>query len=217
MSNMLRYLAERINEVLLIRHACQQTCNNPQAAARSYLCGMRKLSMEELNRLTVADFKNTQKFPLTLVLDNVRSLHNVGAAFRTADAFAIEKIWLCGITGRPPQREITKTALGSTESVAWEYAPTTTDIIGQLKAAGYVVVAVEQTTGSQSLTTFQPEQNRPYALVMGNEVFGVEDEVLALCDAAVEIPQFGTKHSLNVSVAAGVVLWDFISKLGNRG
>jgi len=178
---------------------------------------MRKLSMEELNRLTVADFKNTQKFPLALVLDNVRSLHNVGAAFRTADAFAIEKIWLCGITGRPPQREITKTALGSTESVAWEYAPTTTDVIGQLKAAGYVVVAVEQTTGSQSLTTFQPEQNRPYALVMGNEVFGVEDEVLALCDAAVEIPQFGTKHSLNVSVAAGVVLWDFISKLGNRG
>ncbi|UOQ53511.1 RNA methyltransferase [Hymenobacter cellulosivorans] len=175
---------------------------------------MRKRTMEELNRLSVADFKSTQKFPLTLVLDNVRSLHNVGSAFRTADAFAIEKIWLCGITGRPPQREITKTALGSTESVVWEYAPTTVEAIQQLKAAGYVVVAVEQTDGSQLLPTFQPAPEQPYALVMGNEVFGVDDDVLALCDAAVEIPQFGTKHSLNVSVAAGVVLWDFISKLG---
>jgi 23S rRNA (guanosine2251-2'-O)-methyltransferase len=175
---------------------------------------MRKLTMEELNRLTVTDFKNTQKFPLTLVLDNVRSLHNVGAAFRTADAFAIEKIWLCGITGRPPQREITKTALGSTESVTWEHAPTTAEAIKQLKAAGYVVVAVEQTDQSQALPTFMPDPTRSYALVMGNEVFGVEDEVLALCDAAVEIPQFGTKHSLNVSVAAGVVLWDFLTKMG---
>ncbi|SMB95673.1 tRNA/rRNA methyltransferase (SpoU) [Hymenobacter roseosalivarius DSM 11622] len=175
---------------------------------------MRKLSMEELNRLTVADFKNTQKIPLTLVLDNVRSLHNVGAAFRTADAFAVEKIWLCGITGRPPQREITKTALGSTESVAWEFAPRTTDVVRRLQAGGYVVVAVEQTDNSQLLSTFQPDPARPYALIMGNEVFGVEDEVLALCDAAVEIPQFGTKHSLNVSVAAGVVLWDFMRKLG---
>ncbi|TGE09849.1 RNA methyltransferase [Hymenobacter fodinae] len=175
---------------------------------------MRKLSMEELNRLTVADFKNTQKFPLSLVLDNVRSLHNVGAAFRTADAFALEKIWLCGITGRPPQREITKTALGSTESVTWEYAPTTVEAVQQLKAAGYVVVAVEQTTGSVPLPAFQPTPGQAYALVLGNEVFGVDDDVLALCDAAVEIPQFGTKHSLNVSIAAGVVLWDFISKLG---
>ncbi|AIZ64845.1 RNA methyltransferase [Hymenobacter sp. DG25B] len=175
---------------------------------------MRKLSMEELNRLTVADFKNTQKFPLTLVLDNVRSLHNVGAAFRTADAFAIEKMWLCGITGRPPQREITKTALGSTESVVWEYAASTLDVVRQLQAAGYVVVAVEQTTGSQLLPAFELEPGRPYALVMGNEVFGVDDEVLAQCDAAVEIPQFGTKHSLNVSVAAGVVLWDFLTKMG---
>jgi 23S rRNA (guanosine2251-2'-O)-methyltransferase len=175
--------------------------------------GMRKLSMEELNRLTVADFKNTRKFPLTLVLDNVRSLHNVGAAFRTADAFAVEKIWLCGITGRPPQREITKTALGSTESVAWEYAPTTLEALQQLKAAGYQLIAVEQTTGSVPLPEFQVAAGQPYALIMGNEVFGVDDEVLALCDAAVEIPQFGTKHSLNVSVAAGVVLWEFISRM----
>ncbi|WBA40711.1 RNA methyltransferase [Hymenobacter canadensis] len=174
---------------------------------------MRKLSMEELNRLTVADFKNTRKFPLTLVLDNVRSLHNVGAAFRTADAFAVEKIWLCGITGRPPQREITKTALGSTESVAWEYAPTTVEALQQLKAAGYQLIAVEQTTGSVPLPEFRVEAGQPYALIMGNEVFGVDDEVLALCDAAVEIPQFGTKHSLNVSVAAGVVLWEFISRM----
>ncbi|MBC6697183.1 RNA methyltransferase [Hymenobacter sp. BT190] len=174
---------------------------------------MRKLSMEELNRLTVADFKNTRKFPLTLVLDNVRSLHNVGAAFRTADAFAVEKIWLCGITGRPPQREITKTALGSTESVAWEYASATVEALRQLKTAGYQLIAVEQTTGSVSLTEFEVETNQPYALIMGNEVFGVDDEVLALCDAAVEIPQFGTKHSLNVSVAAGVVLWEFISRM----
>jgi len=169
--------------------------------------------MEELNRLSVTDFKSKDKFPLTLVLDNVRSLHNVGAAFRTADAFAIEKIWLCGITGRPPQREITKTALGSTESVVWEYAATTADALRQLKAAGYLIVAVEQTNESQDLTTFSPAPGQPYALVMGNEVFGVDDEVLALCDAAVEIPQFGTKHSLNVSVAAGVVLWDFLSKM----
>ncbi|SES81810.1 SpoU rRNA Methylase family protein [Hymenobacter actinosclerus] len=169
--------------------------------------------MDELNRLTVADFKNTRKFPLTLVLDNVRSLHNVGAAFRTADAFAVEKIWLCGITGRPPHRDITKTALGSTESVVWEYAPTTLEALLQLKAAGYVLVAVEQTTESILLADFIIAADQPYALVMGNEVFGVDDEVLALCDAAVEIPQFGTKHSLNVSVAAGVVLWEFIGAM----
>ncbi len=173
--------------------------------------------MEELNRLTVADFKNTRKFPLTLVLDNVRSLHNVGAVFRTADAFAVEKIWLCGITGRPPQREITKTALGSTESVAWEYAASTLEALQQLKAVGYQLIAVEQTTGSVSLPGFRVEHNQSYALIMGNEVFGVDDEVLALCDAAVEIPQFGTKHSLNVSVAAGVVLWEFISRISKAG
>jgi 23S rRNA (guanosine2251-2'-O)-methyltransferase len=175
---------------------------------------MRKLSMAELNRLPVADFKNTPKSPLTLVLDNVRSLHNVGAVFRTADAFAVEKIWLCGITGRPPHREITKTALGSTESVAWEYAPQTVDAVRTLREAGYQVVAVEQTTNSVQLPAFQPAPARPVALVLGNEVFGVDDEVLALCDLAVEIPQLGTKHSLNVGVAGGVVLWDVLSKMG---
>ncbi len=174
---------------------------------------MRKLTMAELNRATVADFKSTPKNPVVLVLDNVRSLHNVGAVFRTADAFGLEKIWLCGITARPPHREITKTALGSEESMAWEYAPETAGAIGHLKQAGYAVVALEQTTGSVLLPQFRPVPGQPLALVLGNEVFGVEDAVLALCDAAVEIPQFGTKHSLNVGVAAGVVLWDVLVKL----
>ena len=175
---------------------------------------MRKLTMAELNRLPVADFKSTPKSPVVLVLDNVRSMHNVGAVFRTADAFALEKIWLCGITPRPPHREITKTALGSEQSMTWEYAPETAAAVAALKQAGYQVVAVEQTTGSVALPQFQPAAGRPLALVLGNEVFGVDDAVLALCDLAVEIPQFGTKHSLNVGVAAGVVLWDTLGKLG---
>ncbi len=175
---------------------------------------MRKLTMTELNRLPVADFKATPKSPVVLVLDNVRSLHNVGAVFRTADAFALEKIYLCGVTGRPPHREITKTALGSTESVAWEYAPTTLEAARALQEQGYQLVAVEQTTTSVQLPQFRPAPGRPLALVLGNEVFGVDDAVLALCDVAVEIPQFGTKHSLNVGVAAGVVLWDALVKLG---
>jgi tRNA G18 (ribose-2'-O)-methylase SpoU len=175
---------------------------------------MRKLTMPELNRLPLEDFQQTPKSPVVLVLDNVRSLHNVGAVFRTADAFALEKLYLCGVTGQPPHREITKTALGSTESVAWEHAPTTLGAAQQLKAAGYQLVAVEQTTASVLLPQFRPAPGQPLALVLGNEVFGVDDEVLALCDAAVEIPQLGTKHSLNVSVAAGVVLWDVLSKLG---
>jgi 23S rRNA (guanosine2251-2'-O)-methyltransferase len=178
---------------------------------------MRKLTMQELNRLPVADFKATAKSPVVLVLDNVRSLHNVGAVFRTADAFALERLYLCGVTGRPPHREITKTALGSTESVAWTHTATTLEAAQQLLAAGYQLVAVEQTTGSVPLPQFRPAPDRPLALVLGNEVFGVDDEVLALCEAAVEIPQLGTKHSLNVSVAAGVVLWDVLSKLAIFG
>ncbi|RZK27144.1 MAG: TrmH family RNA methyltransferase, partial [Hymenobacter sp.] len=158
-------------------------------------------------------FKATAKSPVVLVLDNVRSLHNVGAVFRTADAFALEKIYLCGVTGRPPHREITKTALGSTESVAWAHVATTLEAAQNLKESGYQLIAVEQTTDSVLLPQFQPVAGQPLALVLGNEVFGVDDEVLALCDAAVEIPQLGTKHSLNVSVAAGVVLWDVLSKL----
>ena len=174
---------------------------------------MRQLTMPELNRLPLNDFREAPKSPVVLVLDNVRSLHNVGAVFRTADAFALEKIYLCGVTGQPPHREITKTALGSTESVAWEHAPTTLGAVLQLQAAGYQLVAVEQTTASVPLPQFQPAPGQPLALVLGNEVFGVDDEVLALCAAAVEIPQLGTKHSLNVSVAAGVVLWDILGKM----
>ena len=174
---------------------------------------MRKLTMPELNRLPVEDFQNVPKTPVVLVLDNVRSLHNVGAVFRTADAFALERIYLCGVTGRPPHRDITKTALGSTESVAWTHVATTLEAARKLQATGYQLVAVEQTTASVLLPQFRPAPGRPLALVLGNEVFGVDDEVLALCEAAVEIPQFGTKHSLNVSVAAGVVLWDVLSKL----
>jgi tRNA G18 (ribose-2'-O)-methylase SpoU len=170
--------------------------------------------MAELNRASVDDFKSTPKSPVVLVLDNVRSMHNVGAIFRTADAFALEKIWLCGITPRPPHREITKTALGSETSMAWEYAPETVAAVTALKQAGYQVVAVEQTTSSLPLPQFRPLPGQPLALVLGNEVFGVDDAVLALCDLAVEIPQFGTKHSLNVGVAAGVVLWDALVKLG---
>src|SRR5688572_5111934 len=166
---------------------------------------MRKLSMDELNRLSVEDFKNLDKNPLVLVLDNVRSLHNVGSTFRTADAFAVEKIYLCGITGTPPNKEINKTALGATESVEWEHVKNTTDAVQKLKAAGYKIVAIEQAENSTMLPDFKPEPNQKYAFIFGNEVFGVEDEVIQAADMIVEIPQFGTKHSLNISVTVGVV------------
>ncbi len=174
---------------------------------------MRKLKMEELNRVSVAEFKDQNKLPVVLILDNVRSLHNVGATFRTADAFAVEKIYLCGITGTPPNKEINKTALGATESVTWEYIASTAELTRQLKTTGYQLIAIEQAERSVSLTDFTPAPGQKYALVFGNEVFGVEDEVMQLADTVVEIPQFGTKHSLNISVAVGVVVWDILSKL----
>jgi 23S rRNA (guanosine2251-2'-O)-methyltransferase len=173
---------------------------------------MRKLSMDDLQRDSVEDFKNKQKNPLVLVLDNVRSLHNVGSAFRTADAFAVEKIYLCGITGTPPNKEIHKTALGATESVEWAHVGTTLEAVQELKAQGYQVWAVEQTEGSTLLSAFRPEQEGKYAFVFGNEVFGVEEDVIREAHGVLEIPQFGTKHSLNVSVTVGVVVWDFLSK-----
>ncbi len=168
--------------------------------------------MEELNRDSVEDFRSKEKLPLTLILDNVRSLNNVGSVFRTADAFMVEKIYLCGITGTPPHRDIEKTALGATESVAWEHVPNTLDLTRQLQAQGYKVVAVEQAENSTKLHEFVPEPEQRYAFVLGNEVFGVEQEVVSLSDVVLEIPQFGTKHSLNISVATGVVVWDFLSK-----
>lgn len=174
---------------------------------------MKKLALEELGRISVDEFKEAEKLPVCIVLDNVRSLHNVGSAFRTADAFRIEKIFLTGITGTPPHREIQKSALGATESVAWEYAEHTIDAVNKLKAAEYDIIIIEQTTRSESLQEFRPVADKKYALVFGNEVEGVSEEILSLGDAALEIPQSGTKHSLNVSVCLGIVTWEFFKRL----
>ncbi|MFN0214942.1 MAG: RNA methyltransferase [Saprospiraceae bacterium] len=171
---------------------------------------MKKISMENLGRLSTADYKDRPKFPLVLVLDNVRSGLNVGSIFRTADAFALEKILLCGITAQPPHREILKTALGSTESVDWEYYAEATEAILALKKEGYEIFAVEQTTQKIWLQNFSRIENKRYAFILGNEVEGVDNELLKHCDGVLEIPQFGTKHSLNVAVAAGIVCWEFV-------
>jgi 23S rRNA (guanosine2251-2'-O)-methyltransferase len=170
---------------------------------------MKKLSLEELQRLDISSFKESQKRPVALVLDNIRSMHNIGSIFRTADAFAIEKIILCGITAQPPHREIEKTALGATDSVSWEYAANTLEAIKSLQDEGYKAFAIEQTEGSISLPTFKKEESTRYALVLGNEVDGVQQEVINACTGSIEIPQFGTKHSFNVSVTAGIVLYHF--------
>ena len=174
---------------------------------------MKKLSMDELDRLSVEEFKSVEKSPLVLVLDNIRSLNNVGSAFRTGDAFRVEKIYLCGITGTPPHRDIQKTALGATDSVDWEYFPTTLQALEKLKNEGFIVCSLEQVQNSTKLNEFQPISNEKYALVFGNEVFGVEEEVLSVSDHVLEIPQFGTKHSLNISVTLGIAVWDILSKL----
>ncbi|SDL68915.1 SpoU rRNA Methylase family protein [Catalinimonas alkaloidigena] len=173
---------------------------------------MRKLSNEELDRPSVADFKSKEKNPFVLVLDNVRSLLNVGSVFRTADAFLAERVILCGITGRPPHREINKTALGATESVVWEYVEDTLAAIEQLRAEGYQIASLEQADQSVMLSQFTPDPAARYAFVLGHEVGGVRADVVAASDLCLEIPQGGTKHSLNVSVAAGVVAWDYVSK-----
>ena len=174
---------------------------------------MKKLKLEELGRISVEDFKEAEKIPVCILLDNVRSLHNVGSAFRTADAFRIEKIYLTGITGIPPHREIQKTALGATESVAWEYAESPAEIIQNLKLQDYKVVIIEQTTESRPLQAFHPEKKQKYCLVFGNEVDGVSEEVIKHADFALEIPQTGTKHSLNISVCLGIVAWEFFRKI----
>lgn len=172
---------------------------------------MKKLSMDELNRISAEEFKNQEKFPLVLVLDNIRSMMNIGSVFRTADAFKLEGIYLCGITAKPPHREIHKTALGATESVDWKYFDNNSDAIKDLKQKGFTILALEQTDKSIDLLSFKPEKNKKYAVVCGNEVKGVEDNILKLCDKIIEIPQFGTKHSLNVSVTAGIVVWHIFS------
>ncbi len=173
---------------------------------------MRKLTMEELNRLNVEDYKVSSKTPLIFALDNVRSMHNVGSAFRTADAFRIEKILLGGITGCPPHREINKTALGATETVDWEHSPNLTDAIKILREQGYNIVSFEQTDQSIPLHQFMPNVQEKYCFIFGNEAFGIEDAVLEHTDICIEIPQFGTKHSLNVAVSMGIAIWDFYSK-----
>lgn len=170
---------------------------------------MRKIANEELGRPTAGEFARMEKMPVAVVLDNVRSMQNVGAFFRTADAFAVERIVLCGITAAPPNREIHKTALGAELTVAWEYHPSTLDCLAALRAEGYSVWVVEQVEGAVMLDDFRPEPGRKYALVFGNEVEGVGQEVADRADGGIEIPQAGTKHSINVSVAGGVVLWHF--------
>ncbi|GHT07041.1 tRNA/rRNA methyltransferase [Bacteroidia bacterium] len=173
---------------------------------------MRKLKITELNRITPEAFKLAEKIPLVVVLDNVRSLHNVGSVFRTSDAFRVAAVYLCGITAPPPQAEIHKTALGAEDSVDWKYFENTLDAVRELKAAGFHVAAVEQAENSVSLEQFQPGKQK-YAIVLGHEVHGVDQEVMNACDSSIEIPQFGTKHSLNVSVTAGIVIWTLFSRL----
>ena len=174
---------------------------------------MRKLENKELERKSVTDFKQAEKTPIIILLDDIRSLHNIGSVFRTADAFLIEKIYLCGITATPPNKEIHKTALGATETVAWEYHKNVTDVIAQLKEDGVQVFAVEQVENAVFLQNFKIQKDTKYALVFGNEVYGVSQEAIALCDGSIEIPQLGTKHSLNISVSTGIVVWDLFQKL----
>lgn len=170
---------------------------------------MRKLTVEELNRMDIEEFHQSEKLPLVIVLDNIRSLHNVGSVFRTADAFRLQGVWLCGITACPPAAEIHKTALGAEDSVSWAYFEDTLDAVERLQREGYEVLAVEQVEGSLKLNTFRIDPAKRYALILGNEVKGVRQDVVDAADAALEIPQYGTKHSMNVSVTAGIVMWEF--------
>lgn len=174
---------------------------------------MRKLKNSELNRLNVEEFKRSEKIPLIVVLDNIRSLNNIGSVFRTADAFLIEKIYLCGITAQPPHKEIHKTALGATESVEWEYIEDTLNLTQRLRAEGIKVLSIEQAEKSESLGNFTPVKGEKYAVVFGNEVKGVAQNVVDASDLCIEIPQYGTKHSLNISVSCGIVIWDLFSKI----
>lgn len=175
---------------------------------------MRKLGIEDLGRISADEFKTVEKMPLVVVLDNVRSLHNVGAVFRTSDAFLVESIYLCGITSTPPNAEIHKTALGAEFSVDWKYFENTQDAIKSLQSDGYYVYSIEQVEGSIMLPDLKLERGKKYAVVMGNEVKGVLQEVVDMSDACIELPQYGTKHSLNVSVTAGIVIWDFFKQIG---
>lgn len=176
---------------------------------------MRKLENSELDRKSVEDFKEAQKTPIIIVLDDIRSLHNIGSVFRTADAFLIEKIYLCGITATPPNKEIHKTALGATETVIWEHKGNVLEVIAELKSQDVEVYAIEQVENAIFLNEFKVESNKKYGLVFGNEVFGVNQDAVKLCHGTIEIPQLGTKHSLNISVSTGIVIWDLFCKLDN--
>lgn len=174
---------------------------------------MRKLKLDELNRASIEEFKEQDKLPVVVVLDNVRSMHNIGSIFRTSDGFAVTAVYLCGITARPPHREIEKTALGATQSIAWEYFENTIEAIAKLRESDYKIVAIEQAENSTMLNEFTPSPGEKYALIFGNEVNGVSEEAMQVIDTCIEIPQFGTKHSFNIVVSAGIVLWDFFAKL----
>ena len=172
--------------------------------------------MDELIRKSTEEFRLAVKNPFVIVLDNVRSQNNIGSIFRTADAFLAESIYLCGITSVPPNKEIHKTALGATESVQWVYEKETLEAIHKLKQQGYVIIAFEQVEGSKSLMEFKPEKNRKYAFVFGHEVHGIQQDVVNACDFCVEIPQFGTKHSLNIAVSAGIAIWEFFKQMNTK-
>jgi len=174
---------------------------------------MRKLENKELERKSIADFKEAEKTPIIIILDDIRSLHNIGSVFRTSDAFLIEKIYLCGITAIPPNKEIHKTALGATETVIWEYQEDVLSVIEKLKNETIAVYAIEQVENATFLQNFKVEKEKKYALVFGNEVYGVNQKAIELCDGTIEIPQLGTKHSLNISVSAGIVVWDLFQKM----
>ena len=174
---------------------------------------MRKLENKELERKSVTAFKEATKTPIIIILDDIRSLHNIGSVFRTADAFLIEKIYLCGITAIPPNKEIHKTALGATETVTWEYHKEVTEVIKNLKKDNFSIFAIEQVENAIFLQNFQVEKHIKYALVFGNEVYGVSQKAIELCDGSIEIPQLGTKHSLNISVSVGIVVWDLFQKM----
>ena len=177
---------------------------------------MRKLKNSELNRLNVEEFKQSEKIPLIVVLDNIRSLNNIGSVFRTSDAFLIEKIYLCGITAQPPHKEIHKTALGATDAVDWAYEENTEELVQKLRAEKIQILSVEQAEQSTSLQSFYPIDGMKYAVIFGNEVKGVEQKVVDTSDLCLEIPQFGTKHSLNIAVSCGIVLWDIFAKMKFR-
>ena len=177
---------------------------------------MRKLKLHELGRITIDQFKEAPKTPIVVVLDNVRSLHNVGSIFRTSDAFRLQSIFLCGITSTPPHKEIHKTALGAEDAVSWRYFDKTTKALELLKQEGYLLIGIEQVEGSISLAEFKPVKGDKYAVIFGNEVKGVDQKVIDQCDMCLEIPQYGTKHSFNVSVSAGIVLWELAGKLFPR-